>query len=64
MAIGTYVGDVLITKLLQRETFFPQGFALAIRKLEKQNRGKPANNTVTAETPRSSSKSSGGLNTK
>ena len=44
--------------------FFSQGFALAVRKLQKQNREKPANNTHAAETPHSSSKSSGGLYTK
>ncbi|XP_044170187.1 uncharacterized protein LOC122954239 [Acropora millepora] len=42
------------------KTTFKKGFALAIRKLQKQNREKPANNTHAAETPHSSSKSSGG----
>ncbi|XP_074607078.1 uncharacterized protein LOC141860035 isoform X4 [Acropora palmata] len=41
------------------KTTFKKGFALAIRKLPKQNREKPANNTHAAETPHSSSKSSG-----
>ncbi|XP_015752908.1 PREDICTED: uncharacterized protein LOC107332683 [Acropora digitifera] len=42
------------------KTTFRKGFALAIRKLQKQNREKPANNTHAAKTPHSSSKSSGG----
>lgn len=60
---GTYVGHVLINQTLKkRATFFPQGFALASRMLQKQDREKTADNT--AETPCSSSESSGGLYSK
>ena len=52
------------TNSYREKYFFSQGFALPIRKLQKQNIEKPANNTHAAETPHSSSKSSGGLYTK
>lgn len=59
---GTYVGHVLINQTLIERNFFPQGFALASRMLQKQDREKPAGNT--AETPCSSSKTSGGFYSK
>lgn len=60
---GIYVGHVLINQtLIERNIFFPQGFALASRMLQKQHREKRADNT--AETPCSSSKTSGGLYSK
>lgn len=60
---GTYVGHVLLNQTLIERIFFPQGFALASRMLQKQDREKPADNT--AETPCStSSKTSGGVYSK